>query len=57
MKQVRTLSYDFYLMINDDVLFFENALQTMVSVKSDAYLKVKRRLVAMLAVAISRQSF
>lgn len=29
MKQVRTLSYDFYLMINDDVLFFENALQTM----------------------------
>lgn len=29
MKQVRTLSYDFYLMINDDVIFFENALQTM----------------------------
>lgn len=30
MKKVRTLSYDFYLMINDDVLFFDNALQIML---------------------------
>ena len=29
MKKVRTLSYDLYLMINDDVLFFDNALQIM----------------------------
>lgn len=29
MKQVRALSYDFYMMINDDVVFAKNALQTM----------------------------
>ncbi len=29
MKQVCTLGYDFYLIINDDVKFFQNALQIM----------------------------
>ena len=30
MKKVRALSYDLYLMINDDVLFLDNALQIML---------------------------
>ena len=29
MRQVKTLGYDYYLMVNDDVKFFKNALQIM----------------------------